>query len=64
MNYAKWIDDSKYCRGILLIAKGEIRKIHAKKGNDYMLSGRSDISDYFGWVKSNQIEVLKCQEEN
>ena len=58
MLYAKWIDESKYCQGVCLIAKGDIREIHAKKDDDYILAGR-DRSRYFGWVNKSQIEILE-----
>ena len=55
--YAKWISEDKYNAGLCVIKKGEIRKIHAKKGNNYILQGQNE-SGYFGWTNGKNIEVI------
>jgi hypothetical protein len=62
--YAKWIAEDYYAgpnhsKGIL-IKHGEIRKIHAKKEDDYILEGK-DGKGYFGWVNEKNLEILESK---
>jgi len=58
--YALWIDEDKYAgpkhKRVLVIKHGEFRKIHAKNGDLYILEGREG-KGFYGWVRSNQIEL-------
>lgn len=56
--YAEWIAEDKYNAGECVIKNGEVRKIHAKSGNGYILQGRNKIG-YFGWVDAKDIKILK-----
>ena len=60
--YAKWIAEDKYVgpkhRKVLTIKKGEVRKIHAKDGEKYILEGR-DGEGYFGWTSADNLEILE-----
>jgi hypothetical protein len=60
--YAKWISDDFFAgpkkTGHILIKKGEIRKVHAKKEDDYILEGR-DGKGYFGWTNEQNLEILE-----
>ncbi len=59
MMYAKWIAEDKYNAGTCVIKKGEIRKIHAKSNNQYILESKNG-KGYFGWIDEKDIEL--CQE--
>ena len=60
---ARWLGEDVYAGPIMnrirLIAKGEIRKVHAKSDDGkYILQGR-DGKGYFGWIEPEQIEILE-----
>lgn len=64
--YAKWIANDVYVGNIhhrkRAIAKGDIRKIHAKDKDQYILEG-SQGSKYFGWVDGSNLIVAETREE-
>lgn len=62
--YAKWIAEDRYVgpkhRKILAIKHGDIRKIHAKKDNQFLLEATPGSgSQTYGWVDACDIEVYK-----
>jgi hypothetical protein len=60
--YARWIDEDKYVgpkfKRVLAIKKGEVRKVHAKEGNHYILEGRKGGTSSYGWCHADQIELV------
>jgi hypothetical protein len=55
--YAEWIAEDRFALGNKLIEKHEIRKVHAKKGDKYILAGRNG-EGFFGWVDEKNIKIL------
>lgn len=55
--YAKWIAEDKVIRGEVVIKNGEIRQVHAKKDNLYLLEGRNGKGTY-GWVNATNIKLM------
>lgn len=62
--YAKWIAEDCYVgpswKKTCAIKKGEIRKVHAKKEDSYILEGR-DGKGYFGWTNAKNLEILESK---
>jgi hypothetical protein len=63
--YAKWIGPDWWVGpkngGKWAIKHGDIRKVHAKKDDQYILASE-DGKGYFGWVNEKDVEI--CQEKN
>lgn len=64
--YALWIDEDAYVGDIhhrkLAIAKGDIRKVHAKSGSQYILEGSGGKGTY-GWVDAESVIVAETKKE-
>jgi hypothetical protein len=66
--YAKWIGKDQYVgpkhRRVLAIRHGDIRKIHAKKDNQYIIEATPGSgSQYHGWVDGENLEIIGDVEE-
>jgi len=63
--YAMWIGEDRYVgpswKKTLAIKNGEVRKIHIKKGKQYILEGRNN-KGYYGWIDGKYIKILKKEE--
>ena len=64
--YAKWIAETVSAGPMgnkrILIKKGEVRKILAKKDGLFILEGKGD-SKSFGWVNPEEIQLLEQRNE-
>jgi hypothetical protein len=66
--YAKWIGEDRYVgpkwKRTLAIKNGDIRKIHAKDGDMYILMATPGSGYQFhGWVNGENLEIIEDEEK-